>query len=147
MKYYWLIIASLNLCIIKTTFAITANSNVNVNYVVPVTCSINNLPATINLNTLAKQPTQYSTNFATTCNSSIGIILVLNSLNQLNGSPRLLDSNGHYISYAIKINNSAINSGQELQIEPNQTINLNLIFDQAIYAGHYQDILTLNINY
>lgn len=122
-------------------------SNIDVGYNVPVVCSINGLPSTVNLSVLATQTGTYATNFQVVCNTNDVINLTLSSTNQSDGVARLTSSAGRYLNYQAIINNVTYVMGTSNQIAPNANNNLILNIDKPVYAGKYQDSLVFTISY
>lgn len=133
------------LCVASNVYSI--GTNVVVGYNVPVVCSINNLPNTVNLSVLATERGTYTTNFQISCNTSDYVNLTLNSLNQFDGSPRLVSLSNHYLKYQVMVNNIVYTMGQSNHIVPNTNNNLILNIDKPTYTGKYQDSLVFTISY
>lgn len=122
-------------------------TNVDVGYNVPVVCSINNLPSSVNINTLAGKQSNYVTNFQVLCNTSDMVSLKLSSLNQSDSDARLLSLDGRYLNYQVTVNNVIYVMGISNQIMPNISNSLSLSIDAPVYAGKYQDSLIFTVLY
>lgn len=122
-------------------------TTVDVGYSVPVVCSINNLPSSVNINTLAGKQSNYVTNFQVLCNTSDMVSLKLSSLNQSDSDARLLSLDGRYLNYQVTVNNVIYVMGISNQIMPNISNSLSLNIDAPVYAGKYQDSLIFTVLY
>ncbi len=127
--------------------ALSVGADIGVGYNVPVTCTLANLPTSVNLSILATETGLYTTNFSINCNTNNAIGLTLSSTNQSDGVARLLSTTGNYLNYTASINNISYTMGQSNQVTPNLSNALRLNIAKPTYAGQYQDTLVFTISY
>lgn len=136
----------LGLGLFKLAYGIS--TSINVGYIVPVSCSIENLVSSVQINQIANEIGIVNTNFTISCNDNTPIYLTLNSSNQDGNTARMFEPlRQNYLSYNVLVNgiNYLMNTPQK--INPNTLNILTIETEKAKHIGNFSDNLTLTINY